>query len=579
VSALAIDGTGNLYAGTTSSGVYALPVGTATWTGKGTGFPSYRVWALAVDAYGHLYAGTEYSVFMLPRYVTYAGYRGSPDFPGYVQVNQFGCTNPWYNGSWSTDITLNLALYTAALTGSGTLVGYGTMEFTGTRDASGNISGTFTAMLYWPGVGTFTGTMVGSTMTVHFDGHVTSGETCSFNGDMSATRSPVAPEAATPVSPSGVIETATPPYTWNAVATATVYYLWVNDATGFKIAHSVTAEAAGCPGGTGSCTVTPTIALTAGGARWYIQAWSAAGYGPWSRAKAFTVNVPPPAAILVAPTGTITTTTPVFIWEAVAASTYYRLIVEDSTGPKINTEYTAGEAACEGGTGTCSVTPGTALAPGGGQWQVQTKNSAGYGPLSTALTFTVTLPTYLLTLARAGSADGTVTSSPGGISCGGDCSESYAQGTSVTLTAIPAAGATFKEWRGACAGSSLTCNLAVTGITTVTAVFAKIFTDPTLVARTTLVKASHVSELRLAIDTLRSHWALGAFAWTDPTLTVRKTAVGAVHLTELRTALEQAYTAARRTPPTYTDPTLTARVSAIKAIHVNELRSAVRSLE
>jgi len=214
---------------------------------------------------------------------------------------------------------------------------------------------------------------------------------------------------------------------------------------------------------------------------------------------------------------------------------------------------------------------------------VQTKNSAGYGPLSTALTFTVTLPTYLLTLARAGSADGTVTSSPGGISCGGDCSESYAQGTSVTLTAIPAAGATFKEWRGACTGA--TCSLTVTGVTTVMAVFSKVFTDATLTPRTTLVKALHVSELREAVNSLRSRVGLGAFTWTDPTLTVRSSAVKAVHLSELRTALTQAYLApgctrpACAAPPSYTDPTLTARVIPIKATHVNELRTAVRALE
>jgi hypothetical protein len=196
---------------------------------------------------------------------------------------------------------------------------------------------------------------------------------------------------------------------------------------------------------------------------------------------------------------------------------------------------------------------------------------------------TFTLNSYLLSVAKAGSADGTVSSSPGGISCGGDCSESYAHGTSVTLTATPAAGATFKEWRGACTGA--TCSLTVTGVTTVTAVFSKVFTDATLTPRTTLVKALHVSELREAVNSLRSRVGLGAFAWTDPTLTVRSSAVKAVHLSELRTALTQAYLApgctrpACAAPPSYTDPTLTARVTPIKATHVNELRTAVRALE
>ena len=42
---------------------------------------------------------------------------------------------------------------------------------------------------------------------------------------------------------------------------------------------------------------------------------------------------------------------------------------------------------------------------------------------------------HTLTVTKAGTGTGTVTSSPAGINCGSDCSESYASGTSVTLTA------------------------------------------------------------------------------------------------------------------------------------------------
>jgi hypothetical protein len=122
------------------------------------------------------------------------------------------------------------------------------------------------------------------------------------------------------------------------------------------------------------------------------------------------------------------------------------------------------------------------------------------------------------------------------------------------------------------------CTLTVTGATTVTAVFSKVFTDPAL-ARGIIIKAVHFTELREAINTLRSRWSLGAFAWTDPTLTLRSTPVKAMHLSELRVALGQAYTAAGRTPPTYTDQTLTARQTLIKATHINELRNAVKGLE
>ena len=46
---------------------------------------------------------------------------------------------------------------------------------------------------------------------------------------------------------------------------------------------------------------------------------------------------------------------------------------------------------------------------------------------------TPTNPT--LTVGKSGTGSGTVTSSPAGINCGSDCSEAYASGTSVTLTA------------------------------------------------------------------------------------------------------------------------------------------------
>ena len=79
-------------------------------------------------------------------------------------------------------------------------------------------------------------------------------------------------------------------------------------------------------------------------------------------------------------------------------------------------------------------------------------------------------PTFALTVGKAGTGSGTVTSSPAGISCGSDCSESYASGTSVTLTASAVGGSTFAGWSGACSGTG-TCTVSMTAARSVTATF------------------------------------------------------------------------------------------------------------
>ena len=77
-------------------------------------------------------------------------------------------------------------------------------------------------------------------------------------------------------------------------------------------------------------------------------------------------------------------------------------------------------------------------------------------------------PVYTLTVGKTGSGTGTVTSSPAGIDCGGDCSEDYSAGTLIQLTAAPGAGSTFGGWGGACAGTG-PCTLTLSGNTLVTA--------------------------------------------------------------------------------------------------------------
>lgn len=78
--------------------------------------------------------------------------------------------------------------------------------------------------------------------------------------------------------------------------------------------------------------------------------------------------------------------------------------------------------------------------------------------------------TYTLTITKAGTGNGTVTSSPAGIDCGTDCSENYTGDTSVTLTATPDGGSTFAGWRDPCSGTG-PCTLTLDGAKTAVAIF------------------------------------------------------------------------------------------------------------
>jgi hypothetical protein len=125
--------------------------------------------------------------------------------------------------------------------------------------------------------------------------------------------------------------------------------------------------------------------------------------------------------------------------------TYNTLVVLTAT-PGAGSTFSGWGGACSG-TGACTVTMNQARA--------------------VAATFSTA--NYILTVSKAGA--GTVTSSPAGINCGTDCSESYSSGTTVTLTAAPAAGSVFSGWSGACTGTSSSCTVTVNQAKTVTATF------------------------------------------------------------------------------------------------------------
>lgn len=83
----------------------------------------------------------------------------------------------------------------------------------------------------------------------------------------------------------------------------------------------------------------------------------------------------------------------------------------------------------------------------------------------------VSAPTLLVT--RSGTGSGLVRSDTTGIDCGVTCSSSaFPVGTSVTLTATPAAGSVFAGWGGDCSGTALTCTVSMSTSRTVSANFS-----------------------------------------------------------------------------------------------------------
>jgi hypothetical protein len=192
------------------------------------------------------------------------------------------------------------------------------------------------------------------------------------------------------ISPSGTISDTTPTYTWTGSSAATWYRLYVQGPSGVVIDHWYTAAETNCSSDT-SCAVTPTTALASGNHRWWVQAWGSGVYSNWSDYDDFTVSgggggVSTP--ILISPSGTISDTTPTYLWTGSSGATWYRLYVQGPSGVVIDHWYTAAETNCSSDT-SCAVTPTTALASGNHRWWVQAWGSGVYSNWSSYKDFTV----------------------------------------------------------------------------------------------------------------------------------------------------------------------------------------------
>ncbi|MEN9681417.1 MAG: hypothetical protein RLZZ627_1310 [Pseudomonadota bacterium] len=143
-----------------------------------------------------------------------------------------------------------------------------------------------------------------------------------------------------------------------------------------------------------------------------------------------------------------------------------------STPSGINCGTVCSASFATGSTVTLTATPATGYSVSG--WSGCTSSSGTSCSVnltaakSVSVTFGATPSTYTLNVIKSGS--GSVSSSPLGISCGTTCQFNFNAGTTVTLTATPAAKKRFKGWSGACSGTG-SCSVSMTAAKKVGATF------------------------------------------------------------------------------------------------------------
>lgn len=131
-------------------------------------------------------------------------------------------------------------------------------------------------------------------------------------------------------------------------------------------------------------------------------------------------------------------------------------------------------------------------------------------------------PSVTLTIVKAGTGTGTITSAPAGVDCGTTCTSTVTAGTVVTLTATPASGSTRGDWGGICSNTSATCAVTVTADQTVTVSFAA-STETPRVSTTTSGTGSGTITCR---TTNGPAGPCGTYSWGDQILITATPASG-----------------------------------------------------
>src|SRR6266404_5253489 len=225
----------------------------------------------------------------------------------------------------------------------------------------------------------------------------------------------------------------------------------------FPLGTTVTLIAAPASGQTfvgwgGACSGTVPQCMIVGNATENVSA----NFAPAVQMEPLQVTVGGAGSVTSNPAG-INCTSPGTCSQSYASGTVVTLSATAASG----NIFVGWTGACSGSAATCTVTMNA--------------------PQSVGATFAAAVQNDSLQVTVGGS--GTVTSSPAGINCSGStgCSQTFANGTLVTLTAAPAAGNAFSGWSGACSGYATTCTVTMsTSTMNVGVTFASVVVYDTL---------------------------------------------------------------------------------------------------
>jgi hypothetical protein len=122
--------------------------------------------------------------------------------------------------------------------------------------------------------------------------------------------------------------------------------------------------------------------------------------------------VPLVSAVLLAPTGIVTTTRPTYQWNAAGGASWYQFYLQEPSGRTTDTWNHASDLGCGAGNGVCSLDPGVNLQNGIHSFWVESWNNVRAGPWSARGDFAVAVSVVGPGAATLLMPTGTVTSRP-----------------------------------------------------------------------------------------------------------------------------------------------------------------------